>query len=368
MSAAALARLPPRNKQRPYESAALEPVLLSSLLLRVSGMTLTRAASAVSLAGAVLILAVSGARHALLAAEHSDDTSLDILLASALADEGFTGNIANTLETRLGRRVDARLADLGRLLWFDTITGLNDDNTCGGCHSPLRGFGDTQSIAIGIDNNGIVGPDRAGPRNQRRSPMVLNTAFYPALMWNSRFKSLARDPFDNHLGFEFPPPEGQSLSYLPHLLDAQAFIPPTERVEVAGFGFPGDNDTIRGEVLRRLNEVDNYRRLFARSFPEVRHGGPITFDMFGRAIAEFEFTLVFADAPIDRFARGAHGAMTSAQKRGGVLFFGRAGCVRCHAVSGPSNEMFSDFEQHVLAVPAGLTQRDQSDVRWTGGE
>ena len=43
---------------------------------------------------------------------------------------------------------------------------------------------DSQSIAIGIDNNGIVGPDRAGPRNQRRSPMVLNTAFYPALMWN----------------------------------------------------------------------------------------------------------------------------------------------------------------------------------------
>jgi cytochrome c peroxidase len=314
-------------------------------------MTLTRAASAVSLAGGVLILAVCGARPALLAAEHSDDTSVDRLLASALADEGFTGNIANTLETRLGRRVDARLADLGRLLWFDTITGLNDDNTCGGCHSPLRGFGDTQSIAIGIDNNGIVGPDRAGPRNQRRSPMVLNTAFYPALMWNSRFKSLATDPFDNHLGFEFPPPEGQSLSYLPHLLDAQAFIPPTERVEVAGFGFPGDNDTIRGEVLRRLNEVDNYRRLFARSFPEVRHGAPITFDMFGRAIAEFEFTLVFADAPIDRFARGAHGAMTSSQKRGGVLFFGRAGCVRCHAVSGPSNEMFSDFEQHVLAVP-----------------
>ena len=104
-------------------------------------------------------------------------------------------------------------------------------------------------------------------------------------------------------------------------------------------------------MLRRLNDVDDYRRLFAQSFPEVRHGAPITFDMFGRAIAEFEFTLVFADAPIDRFARGAHGAMTSAQKRGGALFFGRAGCVRCHAVSGPSNEMFSDFEQHVLAVP-----------------
>jgi hypothetical protein len=31
-----------------------------------------------------------------------------------------------------------------------------------------------------------------------------------------------------------------SLSYLPHLLTAQAFIPPTERVEAAGFHFQGE--------------------------------------------------------------------------------------------------------------------------------
>ena len=119
------------------------------------------------------------------------DTALDEELADLLASHAFTGRIAETLETRLRRRVDRRLADLGRMLWFDTITGLNDDNTCAGCHSPLRGFGDTQSIAIGIDNNGIVGPGRTGPRNQRRSPMVLNAAFYPALMWNSRFAALS---------------------------------------------------------------------------------------------------------------------------------------------------------------------------------
>jgi hypothetical protein len=34
-------------------------------------------------------------------------------------------------------------------------------------------------------------------------------------------------------------------------------------------------------------------------FPEVKAGAPIDFFMFGKAIAEFEFTLVFADAPID---------------------------------------------------------------------
>src|SRR5262249_24977692 len=81
----------------------------------------------------------------------------------------------------------------------------------------------------------------------------------------------------NSAGFIFPPPEGLSLSYQPQLLVAQAFIPPTERVEVAGFVFPGDNFAIRDEVLRRLNAVDAYRKLFGQSFPEVNGGAPINF-------------------------------------------------------------------------------------------
>ena len=284
-----------------------------------------------------------------LAPAPAGDVDHDLTLT--LQQQGFTGNIESTLERRLGRPLDRRLADLGRLLWFDTITGLNDDNTCAGCHSPTNGFGDTQSIAIGIENNGIVGPDRTGPRNQRRTPSAMNVAFYPNLMWNSRFASLSGDPFDNRAGFVFPQPEGTSLSYLPHLLDAQAFIPPTERNEVAGFAFPGGNHEIRKEVLRRLNATPAYRDLFASSFADVRAGAPITFDHFGKALAEFEFTLTRANAPIDRYARGERSAMTDGQKRGALIFFGKAGCVRCHAVAGKSNEMFSDFEQHSIGMP-----------------
>jgi cytochrome c peroxidase len=279
----------------------------------------------------------------------SDD--LDATLRRYLTSHRFTGQIASTLETRLGRRIDRQLAEIGRQLWFDPIHGLNGDNTCAGCHSPTNGFGDTQPIAIGIDNNRVVGPDRRGPRNQRRTPMAINVAFYATLMWNSRFVAHSGDPFDNSRGFGFPDPEGTSLSRLPHLLTAQAFIPPTERVEAAGFRFPGGNDDIRNEVVRRLNASANYRRLFARVFPEIDAGGPITYDHFARAIAEFQFTLVFADAPIDRYARGVVNALTTSEKQGAVLFFGRAHCVKCHAVAGQSNEMFSDFRQHVAGIP-----------------
>src|SRR4029453_9320085 len=200
-------------------------------------------------------------------------------------------------------KVDNQLADLGRNLFHDPIVGLNDDNSCAGCHSATAGFGDTQSVAIGVDNNFIVGPDRHGPRNQRRTPMAVNTPFFPTLMWNSRFASLSSDPFDNSLGFVFPLPEGLTLSDNTHLLVTQAFIPPTERVEAAGFVFPGNNFDIRDEVIRRINEAPAYRKLFGKIYVDVKNGAPITYEMFAKAIAEFEFTLVFADAPIDQFAR-----------------------------------------------------------------
>jgi len=60
---------------------------------------------------------------------------------------------------------------------------------------------------------------------------------------------------------------------------------------------------------------------------------------------------VYTDAPIDRYARGDRNALSAGEKRGAVLFFGSAGCVACHQVSGQSNEMFSDFREHVIGVP-----------------
>ncbi len=310
------------------------------------------------------------------------DVVLDIGLKTVLLLAGFTGRVQSRLEARLDRPIDPELADLGRLIWFDTAGGLHDDNTCAGCHAPSDAFGDTQSIAIGVQNNNLVGPNRAGPRNQRRTPSIINSAFFPKLMWNGRFAALSGDPFDNSDGFLFPAPEGTtefpaSDPIITHLLIAQAHIPPTELVEVAGFtGTAGTigpefdqfddglgspvpppdssgfrNEPIRQVVLARLNGSPAYRALFGRLFPSVADGGPIDFIMFGQAVAEFEFTLTFADAPIDRFARGNLQAMTTQQKRGALVFFGTGRCVRCHSVSGDSNEMFSDFENRVIGVP-----------------
>jgi len=348
------------------------------------------------LVGIAALLYLCALVPALIASAPPPAGALDRELAAALATAGFTGTISQTyqarIEANLGRPIDPRLAEIGRMLWFDTLHSLHADNTCGGCHSPTNGFGDSQPMAIGVQNNGLVGPHRAGPRNQRRSPLVINTALYPALMWNGRFSSISGDPFDNTGGFRFPFPEGdERFSHtndvrhgVTHLLQAQAHMPPTELIEVAGFtgtctggipdaalgpafcqfddslgeSVPGPdpvngsrNEPIRRRVLDLLNATPAYRQLFGDVFPEVSRGAAIDFFMFGKAIAEFEFTLVFADAPLDAFARGNVAALSSSEKRGALLFFGSARCVNCHAVSGASNEMFSDFTEHVVGAP-----------------
>lgn len=179
----------------------------------------------------------------------SDADAIDDELTAILKEHEFDGNIESQLAEKLGREFDSAKIELGRLIFFDEGLGLHQDNSCGGCHAPTFGFGDSQSIAIGVSNNDTVGLHRTGPRNQRRTPTVINTAFYPKLMWDGRFSSNAGDPFDNSKGYHFPPPEGDvsnptigiftvSSDYVKqvkHLLVAQAHIPFLEQPEMAGF-------------------------------------------------------------------------------------------------------------------------------------
>lgn len=341
-------------------------------------------------------------------------------LRDHLSQNGFTGDIQSTLEDRLGRRLNQDKVELGKSIFFDQGLSLHKTNSCAACHSPTAGFGDTQSIAIGIQSNNIVGKDRKGPRNQRRTPTIANTAFYPALMWNGRFSSVSGDPFDNSKGYLFPEPEGEVAfpkgdKRYSHLLIAQAHIPFTELPEMAGFkgikdtGLPlcqailplaspspaqannnrstvrqqlysasnppdfcqfddvndlnptplpkkyPDSDylnaPIRHTVVSEINQIEPYRRLFSNIYPAVKSGNEIDFSMIGDALSEFQISQTYANAPIDRFAKGDMSALTPSEIRGGSLFFGKAKCVSCHAVKGKANEMFSDFKMYNAGIP-----------------
>lgn len=287
--------------------------------------------------------------------EEIEDTSgleLDQRLQLQLSLMGVDGRMEERFTQMLGRDIDTELAETGRLLFFDPILSITRDNSCAGCHGPNVSFNDSKSISVGIGNNGVVGPNRVGEFNLRRAPTIINAAFYPNLMWDGRFASESMDGFDNAQGFRFPAPEGYSLSNLDHLLMAQAFTPVPDRIEMAGFEFEGDNDAIRAEITRRVDAIPEYRSRFAGSFQEVAEGAPLEYEHIARALAEFEFTLIRADAPLDQYARGDTAAMSPAEKRGGLLFFRNpAACFECHITLGYANQMFSDFESHNIGVP-----------------
>lgn len=73
---------------------------------------------------------------------------------------------------------------------------------------------------------------------------------------------------------------------------------------------------------------------------------------FSKAIAAYEYTLISADSPFDRWAAGGFttGALGPAAERGARLFVGKAACSECHA--GP---LFMDDKFHQIGVPQAGT-------------
>ena len=59
---------------------------------------------------------------------------IDEWLQGELVDREFDGRIEEKLVKHLGRPINAERAELGRLLFFDPITSLTEDNSCSGCH------------------------------------------------------------------------------------------------------------------------------------------------------------------------------------------------------------------------------------------
>lgn len=78
----------------------------------------------------------------------------------------------------------------------------------------------------------------------------------------------------------------------------------------------------------------SYRQLFDAAFPDWPEDRRISRETAGLAIAAYERTLIADRASFQRWLRGETDALSDAEKRGALLFFGRAACVQCH--SGPS--------------------------------
>ncbi|MDX1420529.1 MAG: cytochrome c peroxidase [Rubricoccaceae bacterium] len=276
---------------------------------------------------------------------------------------------------------------LGRLLMHETALAVNPTHammegtySCASCHHVAAGFraGVPQGLADGGVGFGHFGerrrphPDYAHDELDRqpiRSPSLMNGAYQAVTLWNGQFGAAGPNAGTEAEWTEGTPIVNNRLGY--EGLETQAIAALTVHRMQDGPAF----------VIETLPE---YAARFAAAFPDFRATDPAIasaeMEMAGLAIAAWERTVLPSEAPFQRWLRGETDAMTAAQKRGAILFFGRAGCVSCHGgpalanmsfhalgmgeLTGPG--VFSDFnpKDPVHLGRGGFTQRDADTYRF----
>ncbi len=253
---------------------------------------------------------------------------------------------------------DPAQARLGQLLFYDKILSGNRNISCGTCHH--HDFAGADGLSLGIGEGGeAVGPKRtAGLGDARIRKRIPRNA--PAL-WNLGHRDIRVLFHDGRLeiseifgnGFDSPAEEWlpQGLS---SILAAQALFPMTAQFEMAGN--PSEND-VTGAVHDRIDKgwpilaqrvrgIPDYGRLFVAAFDHVAQPEDVTIVEIANALAAFigrEWQSF--DSPYDAYLAGT--PLPDAAERGRQLFFGEAGCARCH--SGP---LFTDQGFHATGLPA----------------
>ena len=231
------------------------------------------------------------------------------------------------------------LVDLGQALMFDKILSGNRDVACATCHHPSTHEGDGLSLSIGTGGTGL-GPSRTlGPGRQfvrRNAPSLLNGGlglFY--LFWDGRVARFLS-------GFNGGPPVPGDV---PNLLSAQARLPVLDRREMRGepgdqdvFGAPNelaqiadsDSAAVWQALMQRLLAIPEYVAKFNRAFPSTPTSA-LRFEQAAEALAAFQVAaLTKTNSPFDRYLTHDDAALTTQQKRGAQLFFGKALCSSCH--------------------------------------
>ncbi len=266
---------------------------------------------------------------------------------------------------------DSALVALGRVLFFDKELSGNRDVACATCHQPQTSMGDAQALAVGTGGVG-AGPSRTpGPGRSyvtRNAPTLLNVALgLPYVFLDGRVSGF-QSSFTTPAGAALPPG-------LPNVIAAQAMFPVTNRREMRGeagdtdvFGKPnelallGDSDWtgIWQAVTNRLVAIPAYVTAFQTAYPGLAPS-QIGFRHAATAIAAFEMQqLTRTDSPFDRFLKRDDAALSPEQKRGVLLFFGKATCSSCH--NGPflGGQGFADVG--VPQVGPGLATQPPLDL------
>ncbi len=190
--------------------------------------------------------------------------------------------------------------ELGRKLYFDTRLSKDGTLACATCHDVTRGFTDRRATSEGIH-------EQIGKRN---SPTTMNALFFSTQFLDGRAPTL----------------------------EEQAKLPLVNAIEM------GQPDG--ASVVKNIADDAEYKQMF-----QAAYGRAPNYDDIGRALAAFQRTLVFLDAPFDRFLAGDADAISPSARAGWALFNGKGRCMSCHQMNNAS-PIGTDNRFHNIGVAA----------------
>ena len=186
---------------------------------------------------------------------------------------------------------------LGRLLFYEPRLSTTGTVSCGSCHQQSRAFTDGRALSTGV----------SGKPTRRNAMSLVNLLWVRQFFWDGRANNL----------------EEQSLIPLAHA-DEMGLKP--------------------GAAAHALQKIAPYPALFRRVFGS----DTITDVRIGKAIAQFERTLISANSPYDQYLAGQY-TLTTSEERGLRLFTAapdpergsRGGnCAHCHGGPKLVQELF----------------------------
>ncbi|HYX36887.1 MAG TPA: cytochrome c peroxidase [Oligoflexus sp.] len=184
---------------------------------------------------------------------------------------------------------------LGHLLFFDPRLSASDWISCASCHNPGFSWGDGLPKAKGHEMKTLP----------RRTPTLLDSAWMASFFWDGRAATL----------------------------EEQALLPIQAMGEMA---------LSLSEMVGKLTRIKGYNVLFEKAYP----GEGITEKTVAKAIATYErVASASTEAPFDHWIKGDTQAISSAARRGFILFNSKAACSQCH-----SGWRFTDDSFHDIGV------------------
>ena len=290
----------------------------------------------------------------------SGEANLDFYI---LPDENDLQSIPQDIN---GNPLNVAKVELGKFLFYDTGIAVDaiypsgvGTYSCASCHIPKAGFrpGTSQAIADGGVGFGIRGENRGKSQDydqdeldtqDARALSLLNVAFVKNTFWNGQFgandanagtEELWNEEDGTHVNFE-------------NLLALEA-------------------QNIEGVHAHRLNinkemaDEFGYTPLFDEAFPEIEESERYNQRTLALALSAYVRTLFSNKAPFQNWLKGDYNAMSYEEKKGALLFFGKANCSNCH--NQPhlgSNEFHALGVNDLHQIPSFST--DENDFRNLG--